>query len=306
MEEYSIDKALETLEETNTPQTIEFKVQNDFVEKLPEILSNCEQVKQWAIAQTEADRNLILKTDEDFDNGRKRCAEINKVVASIESRRKEVKKEYNKPYELFEKKLKEVTAVLTEAKDNLWSQITAAEEKVKAEKENDFKRYFENHDDYAKIKDYRGWEQIFDKTWLNKGKKYDTIFKEIDGKIKTVCDELVSISDLNSEFEPALLLKYKNGASLTEILSANRELKAQKEELERKKAEQQQAAVKQSIETPVIEQPQTQPKQAEVTDADEELITIDFRVVCTKTKLKTLGDYMKTNGIKYGRVPKGE
>ena len=207
---------------------------------------------------------------------------------------------------MFEKKLKEVTAVLTEAKDNLWSQITAAEEKVKAEKENDFKRYFENHDDYAKIKDYRGWEQIFDKTWLNKGKKYDTIFKEIDGKIKTVCDELVSISDLNSEFEPALLLKYKNGASLTEILSANRELKAQKEELERKKAEQQQAAVKQSIETPVIEQPQAQPKQAEVTDADEELITIDFRVVCTKTKLKTLGDYMKTNGIKYGRVPKGE
>lgn len=306
MEEYSIDKALETLEETNTPQTIEFKVQNDFVEKLPEILSNCEQVKQWAIAQTEADRNLILKTDEDFDNGRKRCAEINKVVASIESRRKEVKKEYNKPYELFEKKLKEVTAVLTGAKDNLWLQITAAEEKVKAEKENDFKRYFENHDDYAKIKDYRGWEQIFDKTWLNKGKKYDTIFKEIDGKIKTVCDELVSISDLNSEFEPALLLKYKNGASLTEILSANRELKAQKEELERKKAEQQQAAVKQSIETPVIEQSQAQPKQAEVTDADEELITIDFRVVCTKTKLKTLGDYMKTNGIKYGRVPKGE
>lgn len=305
MEEYSIDKALETLEETNTTQTIEFKVQNDFVEKLPAILSNCEQVKQWAIAQTEADRNLILKTDEDFDNGRKRCAEINKVVASIESRRKEVKKEYNKPYELFEKKLKEVTAVLTEAKDNLWSQITAAEEKVKAEKENDFKRYFENHDDYANIKDYRGWEQIFDKTWLNKGKKYDAVFKEIDGKIKTICEELAAISDLNSEFETVLLVKYKNGASLTEILSANRELKAQKEELERKKAEQQQA-VKQSVETPMIEQPQAQPAQAEVAETDEELILIDFRVECTKTKLKALGEYMKINGIKYGRVPKGE
>ena len=116
-------------------RTVEFMVQGDFVKNLPQILSNVQEIKVWAEEQTRLDRSLILQTDEDFDNGRKRCATINKVIQSIEAKRKDVKKAYNEPYEIFEKSLKEVTTVLTEAKDNLWGQITQAENDAKARKE---------------------------------------------------------------------------------------------------------------------------------------------------------------------------
>ena len=90
------------------PQSVEFSVSTDFISNLPQILSNIEEVRQWAVSQTETDRSLKLVSDEDFDTAKKRCAEINKVVQRIDDKRKEVKKAYTEPYDIFEKKLKEV------------------------------------------------------------------------------------------------------------------------------------------------------------------------------------------------------
>jgi len=38
---------------------------------------------------------------------------------------------------------------------------------------------------------------------------------------------------------------------------------------------------------------------------NEAVVTIDFRVTCTKSQLDALGRFLRENGIQYGRVPNG-
>ena len=275
-------------------RTVEFIVQGDFVKNLPQILSNVQEIKVWAEEQTRLDRSLILQTDEDFDNGRKRCATINKVIQSIEAKRKDVKKAYNEPYEIFENSLKEVTTVLTEAKDNLWGQIKQAENEAKARKEAEYRTYFEN----AGLK-FRTWAQIFDKKWLNKGKDDKTVKSEIDDIVRKCNEEVAALQSLNSAFITALLQYYADGHSLGDTITYNTRLGEQKRLIEQQKAQEQ-------VNTPPSPETAKNDNYERVEPIEEEIVTIDFRVQCTSTQLQTLGQFMRQHGIKYGKVPKGE
>ena len=188
-------------------EPLEFVVNGDFAKQLPQILSNIEEIKQQIIERTEADRNLVLTTEEDFDKARKRCAELNKVVAAIDEKRKEVKKAYVKPYEQFEKALKDTTAVITEAKNNLWGQITAAEDTEKTRKEEQLKAHWEEQTTIEKS--YRTWDQIFRKEWLNKSYTVDKACVEIDEIIADINTDIGLIESLNSPFAPALYDKQR-------------------------------------------------------------------------------------------------
>lgn len=53
-------------ETIRVPATIEFRVDDSFRDRLPAILSNVAALKEFAIQQTEIDRNLTLQTDSDF------------------------------------------------------------------------------------------------------------------------------------------------------------------------------------------------------------------------------------------------
>lgn len=309
MTEIDITKIMKVIESEQVPKTVEFKV-TEFESKLPAILSNVEVVKQWAILQTEQDRNLVLETEEDFESGKKRCAEINKQITNIENRRKDVKKAYIAPYEIFEKSIKEVISVLNEARTNLWSQVTKAEEKLKAKKELEYKTFFEQQAKANGISDYCKWTTIFDKTWLNKGKSKAVVFDEINAKIKIAVDEINAILSLNSSFEAELLREYGNGASIASILAINKELYEQQERLEQRKAEitRSKAVEEQNTQARESERVQQQtPLTSQITPSGENTeyceVTVDFRVITTPQKLKALGEYMRNNGIKYGKVP---
>lgn len=291
-----IEKAIEQLNTMQqVPQTMDFVVKDDFVKNLPQILSNVKELGEWAKRQTEADRNLILTTDDDFENAKKRCADINKVVKNIEDKRKQVKKEYNTPYEIFEKELKEVTAILNTARDNLWGQVTKAEQEIKDKLENHYRNYFEAKAEESGITAYKTWEQIFDPKWLNKGKKANTVLEEIDGKIETVKHELTAIKALQSEFESVLLVRYTEGYTMTDIITYDSRLKTEKQAIETRKQE-----VKENTQS-TTEKTIVPPKEM-VIDETEEVFATDFRVWTTKQQLVELGQYLRDNGIRYGKV----
>ena len=266
-------------------EPLEFVVNGDFAKQLPQILSNIEEIKQQIIERTEADRNLVLTTEEDFDKARKRCAELNKVVAAIDEKRKEVKKAYVKPYEQFEKALKDTTAVITEAKNNLWGQITAAEDTEKTRKEEQLKAHWEEQTTIEKS--YRTWEQIFRKEWLNKSYTVDKACVEIDEIIADINTDIGLIESLNSPFAPALYDKYKAGALIKDVIAYNIMLIDQQKERDKQKA-------LEKLRTPAPETPVE----------DDPIRTVDFRVTCRKSQLDELKGFLQMHGIKYGKVPK--
>lgn len=277
------------------PQTIEFVVDNGFVKKLPEILSNVEKLKQFALAQTEKDRALVLVSDEDFDEARKRCAQLNKVIQGIDGKRKSVKAEYTAPYNTFEKALKEVTSLLTSAKDNLWTQITAAEDKIKMQKEVKYRQYWESLGCT-----YKKWETIFDSKWLNKGAKEADVYATLDEIAINTKTDMEAIRTLDARYTAALIDFYLQGHTLTEVITYKNRLNAdnlrQVASLDGSQANSQETQKNAPA-------PQLDGLNSDWATNDEPVITIDFRIWATKTQLAALKEFLLANKIKYGKVP---
>lgn len=303
----SISNALAELEKPTAPATIEFKVNGDFVEKLPQILSNISEIRKWAIAATETDRSLVLQTDEDFDKARTRSADIMKIIDSIETGRKSVKKDYLAPYEQFESAVKDVTAVLKSARENLWGQIQTAEEAKKREKGLLLKAYYEDKAQEAGVLGFRTYAQISRTKWLNRTTRFTAAQAEIDDIVNTIAKEVETIKALRSDFENMLLDEYAKGASVLNVISYDARLKQSYAEAQSRKAQAEKAAAE-AQKTPAA--PQQTAAEEETAKADEAepmaIVVVDFRVSCTPEQLKGLSAYMRQNGIKYGKVPKGE
>lgn len=306
--EESISSAIAEFEKPTAPTTIEFKVNGDFVEKLPQILSNISEIRKWAIAATETDRSLVLQTDEDFDKARTRSADIMKIIDSIETGRKSVKKDYLAPYEQFESAVKDVTAVLKSARENLWGQIQTAEEAKKREKGLLLKAYYEEKAQEAGVLGFRTYEQISRTKWLNRTTRFTAAQAEIDDIVNTIAKEVETIKALRSDFENMLLDEYAKGASVLNVISYDARLKQSYAEAQSRKAQAEKAAAE-AKETPPAPQAQTAAEE-ETAKADEAepmaIVVVDFRVSCTPEQLKGLSVYMRQNGIKYSKVPKGE
>ena len=295
----NIQNAVELLQAPLTEQQfarqVEFMIDDGCLQKLPKaIITNFKDVYSILLQMTENDRTLIV-TDENRKECEERCALINKHIANIEEQRKEIKKAWNIPYSAFEADCKKLIALLNSAKDNLWGQIKAADEAEKTDKEILYRSYYEEH--AGKVLPYRSYAQIADSKWLNKGKKKESVFSEIDQKIMTIIEELDMISDLNSEFETALLAKYKDGACVIDVILYHNRLKAEKQALETKKKADEKTAIEEK------KQPQTAENQAETAKESEEekVYPVDIRVYATKSQLAKLKSFFYANGIRFCR-----
>lgn len=279
----------------HVPKSIEFKVQEDFVNNLPAIVSNLEQIEQWAIEQTEEDRTAILLTDEDFENAKERCAQLNKMVKLIEDKRKEVKKAYNQPYEIFEKATKRVTSVLLEARENKWSQVTKAEEEKKAVKKAEYRVLWDAINSKT-IGGYRTFEQIFNPKWLNKGVKKEAVFEEMEEIFKLQCSDVSAIISLNSDFQVSLIDYYKKGHSISEVIAYNNQL------IELQKQAEIQKSWKNGVTIQTEQENQILPQKNEPNEETQEIKRVEFWVEGTPEKIKQLGQYIRDNGLRYGKI----
>lgn len=113
---------LNTLSTQKDPD-ISFVVRDDFVRNLPQIITNIREITSWAQAQTESDRAMQLRTASDIEYAKRRCAQINKVIRAIDDKRKFVKNAYLQPYITFEDEVKTCILILSDAKNNLWTQV---------------------------------------------------------------------------------------------------------------------------------------------------------------------------------------
>lgn len=296
------------IEEKPQVKSIAFFVDDSFRNALPSaIISNFDEVMAFVEQQTENDLNLVLTTDEDFEAAEKRCAELNKLKQNIDAQRKEVKKAWNAPYTEFEDKCKKLTERLDAAKDNLWGQVQSSKQKVKDEKEATYKAYWDKLN-AERLGGYRTWAQIFDKTWLNKGKRREAVFAELDKIFEGTVADITTLRGLESEFETVLIKYYKDGHSLNETMAYALTLQNEKKRLEALKTQQAQASApiqpKQTAqaENQAYSEPYraTEQEQNVATDTtDQETVAITFTVETTRAKFQALAEFLRNNGIKY-------
>jgi hypothetical protein len=253
---------------------------------------NFEELKKELSKRLEFYKGLTYGSDE-IRTAKADRANLNKFKEAIETRRKEIKKAHMKPYEDFEKKIKELVKMVDEPIQLIDGQVKEFENKAKEEKRAKIQEIYEKS--IGDLKELLPLNKFWNDRWLNSTFSLKTIGEEILETITKVKNDLEVISDLKSEFEFQIKDVYLQKLDLSAALQEKTRLeesKVKQDAYEKAKA---------GIPAPEILEGTAEPEPPYGPE-QEEIIQIDFRVWVTKKQLKTLKEFLKFNNIKYGRV----
>lgn len=156
--------------------------------ELGQIIENLEEVK--ASIQAYADQFKGLKfTESQYSEAKDFRKELNAQINQIEDARKSIKKKWNEPLDAFEKKCKELSAIIEEVKTPIDKQIVEFDEREKAEKKKECDKLINEAiltlpENYQNIINKSGGIAFNDK-WLNKTNKLPAVKKDIEGIIES-------------------------------------------------------------------------------------------------------------------------
>lgn len=201
----------------------------------PEVIEfNFLELKNEITERASAYVNLVY-TDDQIQDAKKDRSTLNKFVKALSDERIKVKKECMKPYEDFEKKIKELDGIVNLAIKNIDNQIKAVEEQKKSEK-------------LAQIQDY--WERVtspdhpltlqrvMDSKWLNATTSMKSIQESINGILAKYAEDIATLQNL-PEFSFEAIEVYKTTLDLNTAICEGKNLA----EIQKKKQESEKAKI---------------------------------------------------------------
>lgn len=289
---------------------MEFIIKTDF-SKLPSVIEyNHDELKHQLAQKLEKYNNIVI-TDDDIPNAKADRASLNKLKNALETKRREVKKECLRPYEAFEKDIKEIAAMVDEPAKAIDAQIKGFESRKKDEKKKEIEKIY---NEYAgEMKGIITLNNIWNPRWLNATFSIADISFEIEAALNKVNSGIQIIKSLGSDFEGQILDKFLQTLDINAAFMENKRLEEQRarmEELEKKSlAQSEPAAYKiqepaaqgvSSCKTKPINQANTVGPE---TCAGQPLFRLDFRVFVTAEQAELLKSFLLENNIKFGRTP---
>ena len=253
--------------------------------------------------------NMVV-TQDGVQAAEKDRAYIRGIAARIDDMRKTVKKDMTAPLEVFEKRCNEIKAIAVDAANHLDAQIKGYEQQEVEAKYGELEAFFDekaNED----VKNFITFHKIAERNprWKNKGYRMTDAQNDIMRMIATVNGGVQALRGYPEEYRAVLLDKFRDTLDLGEVIQTYDRIQRQKQYEEMRRAE----AARRALETTKAPERETAPAAPEnpappavASDApeNEPVAVIDFRVWVTKKQMAALGAFLKTNGIKYGKVPK--
>lgn len=302
---------------------VEFRITSDLQEiRKQAITTNYADVKAWVDGVAEQYRSIVV-TEDGVQSAKQDRANLRKLQANIDQVRKECRAAALAVSAETEANCKELVATLETAVQNLDTQAKAFETQRKEEKKNRLSAYFDQA--VCDMAEWLTFDDCFNPKWLNATYAESAAWSDIDAAIDRCRSDLNAIRALHSEFETTLLDEYTRTRNISAVLVKNETLcrmKTVEEERKRKEAEaaakyeEQKAAcaavrmasagdavieehsevgqVIAAVEREAFERAVSEP---------EPTYTVDFRVFGTAAQLDELRVYMRTKGIRFGRVP---
>lgn len=264
---------------------------------IPEASFNFEELKQEITVRTQDYKNVVVTEDaiKDFKGDR---AKLNKLKKALDDARKDVKKKYNEPYLEFEKKVKELIAIVDEPIAVIDGQLKEFEN----ERINKKQQWIEEHFNSIERPDWLKLEQIEDKKWLNATVSENSIQAEILNIILKVKSDIDSLQNLpNFAFES--IECYKSTLDVSKALNeahrlseiAKRKAEAEQKALELKKQREEQEKVIEEQKKAAEEQTEEVKEEAK----EEAKQWVSFKCLLTVSQARALGRFFKENNITF-------
>ena len=221
---------------------------------MPEVIEfNFEELKEQVTKKVAMYKNLVY-TDDQVKEAKADRAALNKFVKSLSEERIRVKKQCLKPYEEFESKINELTAIVNEPIQLIDKQVKEYEEKQKAEKLESIKELFATIGFQSFVK----LENIFDQKWLNAGTSMKKIEDFMNEKKFQIGNDVLAINRL-PEFSFEAMETYKQTLDLSKAIQEGQRLA----DIAKRKAEHEAELAQRQAERKVVEQSADQKRDAE-------------------------------------------
>lgn len=281
----------------------EFRITSDLSALRQQVIdANFEEVRGWLEENLVPYRDMAVSAD-DLSTAKTYRANIRKVKDRIDQSRKEAKAAALEAYSAFESKCKELTGLCDDAANAIDAQVKAIEQKERDAKIAEIRAAY---DELAvgELSEYLPWDRVYNQKWENKGYTVDAAATEISRAMASVQDDLSAVRDMGGDDAAYLLDVYKQTLDLSAVVRKASELKTMREREAARKREAEASAKQEAQRVDQTAKAAQTPMAAPVSSDDpdgEQILTVTFRVQCTKTQLTALGQYMKANGIRYGR-----
>ena len=208
----------------------------------PEVIQfNYEELKAEITSKVEMYKNLVYTGSDQIKDAKADRAALNKLIKAMSDERIRIKKDCLKPYDEFERKIRELTDIVNEPVQLIDKQIKEYEQTLKEEKRKDIEALFETIGFQAFVK----LDMIWDEKWLNASVSMKSIEEKMRERMYQISTDLLTLNRL-SEYAFEAVAVYKETLDMNRsIAEAQRmsDIAKQKAETEaRKKAEEERRA----------------------------------------------------------------
>ena len=282
---------------------LELRMDTDLQTALPaEIGFNFDELKSELAERLEHYNGLIV-TEDGIKEAKADRAKLNKLRTAIDTRRKDIKREYMGPYNEFEARIKELTLLIDEPIKAIDTQLDSYEERRKEAKLEKIKAaYEETMSAWSSIREIIPLERILDQKWLNATTSMKSVGEDLEHWAKRVNADLLALDTVEETYQAAVREKYIATLDVSAAMAHMDQLKAaeeafrarEEEKKERERAEMARAVEKaaQAKPEPQIPEPDPQPKL--------HILRLEFQI--TKDQALALRGFLDEQKISYRKI----
>lgn len=270
---------------------------------------NYEELKAEITSKVGMYKNLVYTGSDQIKDAKADRAALNKLIKAMSDERIRIKKDCLKPYDEFERKIRELTDIVNEPVQLIDKQIKEYEQTLKEEKRKDIEALFETIGFQAFVK----LDMIWDEKWLNASVSMKSIEEKMRERMYQISTDLLTLNRL-SEYAFEAVAVYKETLDMNRsIAEAQRmsDIAKQKAETEaRKKAEEERRA-KEAEEKKVYEKtaiisesvPEQQQPEHTVTEPEEpEKMEVRFAALLTTEDALALKEFFQSRNIEFRAI----
>ena len=280
----------------------------------PEVIQfNYEELKAEITSKVEMYKNLVYTGSDQIKDAKADRAALNKLIKAISDERIRIKKDCLKPYDEFERKIRELTDIVNEPVQLIDKQIKEYEQTLKEEKRKEIEALFETIGFQAFVK----LEMIWDEKWLNASVSMKSIEDAMRARLNEISTAVFTLNKL-PEFGFEALELYKETLDLPKAIEKAQHMseiakkKAQYEAEEKARREAEEARAKQIAQEQASQQleqpaeqmvmdlvPQEAPAQQELEPSKE---WIRFAALLTTEDALALKEFFQSRNIEFRAI----
>lgn len=276
---------------------MEFQLLTNLEKDLPrEITFNFEAQKAWLEERLSYYNGLIV-TEDTIKDAKADRAKLNKLKDAIETRRKEIKKEWLVPYTAFETKVKELTSLIDQPVGAIDSQLKSYEERRKQEKQEKVEKAYEQIVPEP-LREIIPLEKVANPKWLNATTQMKSVEEDLAALVKRTNADMLALDTIEPEYAAAVRETYIRTLDIELALSKKQALQEAAEAFRQREEAKAKAEAEKPAE-PILEPVAPQEAPPEQT---ESIYALRLELYVTKDQAKKLKTFLTENGINHIKI----